>query len=52
LSGAGLPFAKIGRVGGDRMKINDLIDISIDQVHRAFYQAMTDFMEQSAAAVG
>lgn len=52
LNDASLPFAKIGKVGGDRMKINDLIDSSIEQMHRAFYEAMTDFMEQSAATVG
>jgi phosphoribosylformylglycinamidine synthase len=52
LSESGLPYAKIGKVGGDRLKIEDLIDIPLEPMHRAFYEAMTDFMEQSAATVG
>lgn len=42
---AGIPVARIGIVGGDRLQFNDLIDIDLDSLSSAYYNAMPTFME-------
>lgn len=43
---AGINCKQIGTVGGDRFKINDLIDLSLKDLSHAFFDAMPEFMEQ------
>ncbi len=44
-SSSGIKLEKIGIVGGNRLKINDLIDLSIDQIEDAYYNSFKHFME-------
>ncbi len=48
-----IPCHQIGVVGGDRLKINDLVDVSLADMTDAFYNAMPHFMGegQPVAAV-
>jgi phosphoribosylformylglycinamidine (FGAM) synthase-like enzyme len=41
-----LSCAKIGTVGGDCLKINDLIDLPLAQMDASFFEAMPTFMEK------
>ncbi|MFZ1682604.1 MAG: phosphoribosylformylglycinamidine synthase subunit PurL [Candidatus Zixiibacteriota bacterium] len=41
-----VPAVKIGTVGGDRLKINDLVDVEIAKLAETFYTAMPHFMEK------
>ena len=43
---ADVPFARIGVVGGDRLKINNLIDISLDRMAEAYFNALPQLMER------
>ena len=48
--GAGVSFSQIGTVDGDRLKINDLVDISVEEmktVHESWFPA---FMGETALA--
>ena len=41
-----IPCTQIGTVGGSKLTINDLIDIDLDTMNSAFYEAMPKFMDQ------
>ena len=41
-----LPVAEIGRVGGDKLKINGLIDISLRQLDDVWYNALPRMMQE------
>lgn len=43
---ASVPCSMIGTVGGDRLKINDLVDIKLNDLNDAFYNAMHHRMEK------
>ncbi|HHL39557.1 MAG TPA: phosphoribosylformylglycinamidine synthase subunit PurL [Deltaproteobacteria bacterium] len=40
---AGVPFTVIGRVGGDRLRINDLVDVAVKDVEKAWSGAVEAF---------
>jgi phosphoribosylformylglycinamidine synthase subunit PurL len=42
----GVAITKIGTVGGDHLKINQLVDCSLTELSDAFYNAMPRFMER------
>ncbi len=42
----GIPIARIGSVGGDRVRINDLVDVTVARLSETFYTAMPRFMER------
>jgi phosphoribosylformylglycinamidine synthase II len=42
----GIPAARIGVVGGDHLKINELVDLPTERLSDAFYNAMPRFMEK------
>jgi len=42
----GMPCAKIGTVGGGRLKVNDLVDLPLERLDRAFFDSMPAFMER------
>ncbi|MBU0982285.1 MAG: phosphoribosylformylglycinamidine synthase subunit PurL [candidate division Zixibacteria bacterium] len=42
---AGIPVVQIGTVGGDRLKINDLIDVPLTDLSEAYYTALPRIME-------
>ncbi|UCG63018.1 MAG: phosphoribosylformylglycinamidine synthase subunit PurL [Candidatus Zixiibacteriota bacterium] len=44
--GYDIPCAKIGVVGGDTLKINDLIEVGLDLLSDRYFNAMTRFMEK------
>ncbi|MEP0941604.1 MAG: phosphoribosylformylglycinamidine synthase subunit PurL [Rhizobiaceae bacterium] len=48
--GAGVSFARIGAVGGDNLIINDLIDISVEEVKTVHESWFPDFMGETALA--
>ena len=48
--GAGVSFARIGAVGGNNLIINDLIDISVEEVKTAHESWFPDFMGETALA--
>jgi len=37
---------EIGRVGGDRLRINDLVDVSVAELSKAFYHALPQLMQE------
>jgi len=37
---------QIGTVGGDKFKINDLIDLPLGDLSHSFFDAMPEFMER------
>jgi phosphoribosylformylglycinamidine (FGAM) synthase-like enzyme len=41
-----LPWAEIGRVGGDRLKINDLIDLPLAELSETWYNALPRMMQE------
>ncbi len=41
-----LPCTQIGTVGGDRLVINDLVDLPLERMDAAFFDAMPAFMEK------
>jgi phosphoribosylformylglycinamidine synthase II len=41
-----LPIAEIGRVGGDKLKINDLIDIKLSKLDDVWYNALPRMMQE------
>jgi len=41
-----LPMAEIGRVGGDRLVINDLVDVSVRDLSDAWYTALPRMMQE------
>ena len=43
---AGIPATRIGTVGGDKLVINDIVDVPLSQLSDAYYSAMTRFMER------
>lgn len=43
---AGIPMAKIGTVGGNSLKINDLIDKKLDELSSAYFEAMHRSIER------
>ncbi|MFH1687984.1 MAG: phosphoribosylformylglycinamidine synthase subunit PurL [bacterium] len=43
---AAIPCTQIGTVGGQRLKINNLIDVDISEISAAFYEAMPKFMDR------
>lgn len=48
--GSGVSFQRIGTVGGDRLIINDLIDISVEHMKNTHEHWFPDFMAGSAVA--
>ena len=42
----GVPIAAIGKVGGDRLLINDLIDVALADASRAYYDSLRDLLER------
>lgn len=48
--GAGVSFARIGTVGGNNLIINDLIDISVEEVKTVHEAWFPDFMGETALA--
>jgi phosphoribosylformylglycinamidine synthase len=46
MASTAVPFARIGRVGGRKLKINALIDQPLSVLSDAYYDAMPHFMEQ------
>lgn len=48
--GSGVSFAKIGTVGGNRLKINDLIDISVEAMTTTHESWFPTFMGDTAVA--
>ncbi|UCC44166.1 MAG: phosphoribosylformylglycinamidine synthase subunit PurL [Candidatus Zixiibacteriota bacterium] len=47
---AGVAIKRIGSVGGSRLEIDDLIDVSLDNLIDAYYLAMDRFMEKIETA--
>ena len=43
-AGDDIPCTKIGTVGGDRLSINDLVDVKLADMDEAFFGAMPQFM--------
>ncbi len=41
-----VPCAKIGEVGGGNLKINRVIDLKLDRMSKAYFEAMTHMMER------
>ncbi|MBD3404431.1 phosphoribosylformylglycinamidine synthase subunit PurL [candidate division GN15 bacterium] len=41
----GVPAAVIGTVGGDRLIVNQLVNVEIDKLAERYYNAMPEFME-------
>jgi phosphoribosylformylglycinamidine synthase len=41
-----LPWAEIGRVGGDRLKINDLVDLPLSELETTWYEALPNLMQE------
>jgi phosphoribosylformylglycinamidine synthase II len=50
LSQGRIPHQRIGTVGGDRLRIGDLIDQPLARLADAYYHAMPGFMEHGTAA--
>jgi phosphoribosylformylglycinamidine synthase II len=46
LETGGLQFRRLGEVGGDRMTINNLIDLSLDDMSRAYFSTLYDLMDK------
>jgi phosphoribosylformylglycinamidine synthase len=46
-----LSCQRIGIVGNDRLKINDLVEVSVAQMAESWYNALRDVMEHSEQAV-
>lgn len=46
-----LPCQRIGIVGKDRLKINDLVDVPVEQMAKSWYGALRNIMERSEQAV-
>ncbi|MBU1318500.1 MAG: phosphoribosylformylglycinamidine synthase subunit PurL [candidate division Zixibacteria bacterium] len=46
LRDAGITFAQIGSVGGDRLKINSMIDCSLTDLSAAYFATLHDFMDR------
>jgi len=41
-----LPLTHIGQVGGNRLTINDLVDLSLDDLSHAWYDALSRLMQE------
>ena len=41
-----IPCRRIGEVGGDRVRINDLIDSDVKTLSDAYYHSMPGFIEK------
>jgi phosphoribosylformylglycinamidine synthase len=41
----GIPCRKIGVVGGDRLRMDSLVDCSLTEMSRAYFEAMPSFMD-------
>ena len=41
-----LPWAEIGRVGGDRLKINNLVDLPLSELETTWYEALPNLMQE------
>jgi phosphoribosylformylglycinamidine synthase len=48
LKSDGLPYAEIGTTGGNRLIINELIDISLEDAADAYYNALPKLLERVA----
>ncbi len=46
LSDHGVPYKAIGTVGGDRLKIDDLVDLPLTQMETAFYESLPKLLER------
>ena len=46
LTKAGVMFKEIGTVGGDSLKINSLIDCSLNDLSEAYFATLTQYMDQ------
>jgi len=42
----GIPVARIGRVGGDRLVINDCIDVPLSEMAQAYYESLKAMVER------
>jgi len=43
---SGIPFQQIGTVGGDRFKIEGLIDLGLDQLSRSYFETLPNYMDR------
>ena len=50
--GAGVPFRRLGTVGGDRLTIGDLLSISVEELRTAHESWFPDYMDGTAAQAG
>ena len=50
--GAGVPFRRLGTVGGDRLTIGDLLSISVEELRGAYESWFPDYMDGAAALAG
>ncbi|WP_419912765.1 phosphoribosylformylglycinamidine synthase subunit PurL [Hoeflea sp.] len=50
--GAGVPFRRLGTVGGDRLTIGGLLSISIEELRGAYESWFPDYMDGTAAQAG
>ncbi len=46
LSDHGVPFKAIGTIGGDKLKINNLIDLPLSKMETAFYDSLPKLLER------
>ena len=46
LRDAAIPFAQIGRVGGDRLKIDSMIDCSLNDLSAAYFITLHSYMDR------
>ncbi|MDA4848224.1 phosphoribosylformylglycinamidine synthase subunit PurL [Hoeflea poritis] len=50
--GAGVPFRRLGTVGGDRLTMGDLLSISVEELRTAHESWFPDYMDGTAAQAG
>ncbi|MEX3009415.1 phosphoribosylformylglycinamidine synthase subunit PurL [Hoeflea sp. TYP-13] len=50
--GAGVSFRRLGTVGGDRLTIDELLSISVEELRTAYESWFPDYMDGTAAMAG
>ncbi|WP_136656929.1 phosphoribosylformylglycinamidine synthase subunit PurL [Nitratireductor sp. XY-223] len=50
--GAGVPFRRLGTIGGDRLTIGGLLSISVEELRGAYESWFPDYMDGTAALAG
>lgn len=43
---SGIPFQQIGTVGGDRLEISGLIDLTLEQLSKAYFETLPGYMDK------